>query len=105
VNASIPSDGPLDPHQGNAYQKQGYEVRDHERAAAVIDTLDGKTQEIAEAHGICGHGKDKTHTGSPLFSGLGVRFVHTERLTKKNSGFNHKITTNRQNRKFANIKA
>jgi hypothetical protein len=60
--------GPLDPHEGQAQQEQGDEVRDHERAAAVLRRLDGEPQEVAQADGASGHGQDDADAAAPAFA-------------------------------------
>jgi hypothetical protein len=64
---AVSAEAPFDPHQGNAKQQQGNEVRDHERAAAIAGGLDRKTQEVTEPHGIAGHRQNQSNAGAPSF--------------------------------------
>ena len=66
--AAVPPHAPLDPHERNAHEEERDEVRDHERAAAVLDRLPGEAKEVAEADGVAGHGEDQPDARAPLLA-------------------------------------
>lgn len=63
---TVPSDGPFHPEQGQTHQQEGNQVRDEERATSVLDRLGRKTEKVAEADGIAGHGEHEADTRAPL---------------------------------------
>ncbi len=80
VAPAVAPDAPLDPHQRDAEQQEGGEVRDHERAAAVGGGLPGEAEEVAEPDGVAGHGEDEPDAAPPGFSGLLRVVCHVARV-------------------------
>ena len=72
IPSAVAANAPLDPHERDAEEQQGDEVRDHVRAATVGGGLTRKPKEVAETDRITRHGENETDTTTPGFVRAGV---------------------------------
>src|SRR3990172_3030334 len=68
TRSAVASEPPLYPHEGDAEEYQGYEIRYHEGAAAVIRGLHREPQKITEPYGVPSHGEYEPDPASPLLA-------------------------------------
>ena len=67
IAAAEPAHRPLAPGDRDAEEQEADDIGDHEGAAAVVDGLPGKAEEIAQPDGGAGHRQHDAELRAPVF--------------------------------------